>query len=54
MATWPEDHGFFFVKLDPKSILLLDQFGGAAYISVFAFLGGETPKEELLEKLFSN
>lgn len=29
MPEWPEDHGFFFAKLEIKNILLLDFFGGA-------------------------
>jgi len=53
MATWPDDHGFFFAKLVPESILLLDQFGGAADISVEEFLGAQTPEEELARDLFS-
>jgi len=52
MATWPDDHGFFFAKLVPESILLLDQFGGAADISVEDFLGAQTPEEEMAGLLF--
>jgi len=29
MPEWPEDHGFFFAKLEIKNILVLDFFGGA-------------------------
>ena len=54
MAYWPEDHGFFFAKLVPESILLLDQFGGAADISLEDFFGAKTPEEELAVALFSN
>ena len=36
------------------SILLLDQFGGAADISPEDFLGAKTPEEELAGALFSN
>ena len=53
MGYWPDDHGFFFAKLVPESILLLDQFGGAADISLDEYLAGETPEEELAGKLFS-
>jgi|ERR1711992_21713 len=54
METWPADHGFFFAKLVPESILLLDQFGGAADIDIEEFYGAQTPEEELAEVLFSN
>jgi len=53
MGYWPDDHGFFFAKLVPESILLLDQFGGAADISLDEYLAGQTPEEELAGKLFS-
>ena len=29
METWPQDHGWFFYKLDLTKIILLDWFGGA-------------------------
>ena len=54
MAYWPEDHGFFFAKLVPESILLLDQVGGVADISLEDFLGSKTPEEELALALFCN
>jgi len=34
MSTWPEDHGWFFAKLDITNILLLDWFGGATTVSI--------------------
>jgi len=54
METWPSDHGWFFAKLVPESILLLDQFGGAADIDIDVFYGAQTPEEELAGVLFSN
>jgi len=53
MATWPEDHGFFFAKLVPESIMLFDQFGGPSDISVEEFLAAETPQEERSRDNFS-
>ena len=38
MPEWPEDHGFFFAKLDIQNILLLDFFGGAVTIPVEEYL----------------
>eukprot|EP00092_Neocalanus_flemingeri_P047174 GFUD01053368.1.p1 GENE.GFUD01053368.1~~GFUD01053368.1.p1 ORF type:complete len:225 (+),score=58.54 GFUD01053368.1:42-716(+) len=32
MPEWPEDHGWFFAKLDIKNILVLDFFGGAVTV----------------------
>jgi len=54
MESWPSDHGWFFAKLVPESILLLDQFGGAADIDIDVFYGAQTPEEELAGALFSN
>ena len=31
---WPEDHGWFFCKLDIENILLLNYFGGAINVPV--------------------
>merc|ERR1712080_251640 len=53
MDFWPENHGFFFAKLVPESILLLDQFGGAADISPEEYFTVDTPEEKQIEELFS-
>merc|ERR1711890_40627 len=53
MDFWPENHGFFFAKLVPESILLLDQFGGAADISPEEYFAVDTPEEKKIEELFS-
>ena len=34
MEFWPEDHGWFFCKLDIENILLLNYFGGAITVPV--------------------
>lgn len=34
MPEWPEDHGFFFAKLEIKNILVLDFFGGAKTVPI--------------------
>ena len=34
MEFWPEDHGWFFCKLDIENILLLNYFGGAINVPV--------------------
>ena len=34
MEFWPEDHGWFFCKLDIENILLLNYFGGAVNVPV--------------------
>jgi len=34
MIYWPEDHGFYFTKLEIESIVLLDYYGGASQVSV--------------------
>merc|ERR1711890_4134 len=53
MDFWPENHGFFFAKLVPESILLLDQFGGAADISPEEYFAVDTPEKKKIEELFS-
>jgi len=45
MEFWPEDHGFFFTKLVPRSILLLDTFGGAADIAPEEYFAATTPEK---------
>lgn len=34
METWPQEHGWFFAKLDITNILLLDFFGGVINIPI--------------------
>ena len=34
MESWPENHGFFFSKLDIQNILLLNWYGGAVTVPV--------------------
>jgi len=34
MPEWPEDHGFFFAKLEIENILVLDFFGGAKTVPI--------------------
>jgi len=34
METWPQDHGWFFYKMDVSKIILLDWFGGAYDINL--------------------
>jgi len=34
MEFWPEDHGFFFAKIDIEDIQLLDWFGGVVHVDV--------------------
>ena len=34
MAYWPEDHGFYFAKLNVEHVILLAGFGGANEVPV--------------------
>ncbi len=43
MSFWPADHGWHFFKVAPKSIVLLDAFGGVADIGVEEYLAAGTP-----------
>merc|ERR1719187_72585 len=43
MEFWPADHGWHFFKVAPKSIVLLDAFGGVADIGVEEYLAAGTP-----------
>ena len=33
MAYWPEDHGFYFAKMNVEHIILLAGFGGVTHVS---------------------
>ena len=41
MEYWPEDHGWFFCKLDIQNILLLNYFGGAITVPVDDYFAAE-------------
>ena len=41
MPEWPEDHGWFFAKLDIKNIIVLDFFGGAITVSLEDYYNAE-------------
>ena len=34
MAYWPEDHGFYFAKLNVEHVILLAGFGGVVPVPV--------------------
>jgi len=47
MPEWPEDHGFFFAKLEIKNILVLDFFGGAKTVPVDEYFSA-TPHSKFI------
>ena len=34
MSSWPDDHGWFFAKMNMSSILVLDYFGGVKTVTL--------------------
>ena len=41
MASWPEDHGWFFCKLDIINIQLLNFYGGPISVSTEEYFAAE-------------
>jgi len=41
MPEWPEDHGFYFAKMNISNILLLDFFGGAKTVPLDDYFAAE-------------
>ena len=40
MAYWPEDHGFYFAKMNIEHVILLAGFGGANELPLDDYFNG--------------